>query len=116
MLALDIDPRHGGDTNLDDLVAEYGPLPHTDEEITKQEASELFDDLAEQRRATVVRSGDVSLRVAAERLPELLAVLPGATVRPELTVPERYARKEWSAEDAEIRKGMRMKYFHTESV
>ena len=32
--ALDIDPRHGGDESLEDLVSEHGKLPETVEQIT----------------------------------------------------------------------------------
>jgi hypothetical protein len=34
ILVLDIDPRHGGDETLVDLIARHGPLPHTVEVIT----------------------------------------------------------------------------------
>lgn len=33
-IAVDIDPRHGGDVSLDELINEYGPLPNTVEAIT----------------------------------------------------------------------------------
>jgi putative DNA primase/helicase len=34
IIALDVDPRHGGDDTLADLIARYGLLPHTVETIT----------------------------------------------------------------------------------
>jgi ATP-dependent Lhr-like helicase len=40
--------------------------------------------------------------VAVERLPELRAVHPNAVVEPELAVPERIARRQWSAEEAAV--------------
>lgn len=34
LVVLDIDPKHGGDSSLDELIQEHGPLPHTIEAIT----------------------------------------------------------------------------------
>ena len=34
LIALDVDPRAGGDRELERLIAEYGPLPETAEQIT----------------------------------------------------------------------------------
>jgi ATP-dependent Lhr-like helicase len=45
--------------------------------------------------------GAVELWVAAERLPELLALHPGASTAPALAVPPRFAR-EWPAEQAAV--------------
>jgi putative DNA primase/helicase len=42
LLALDIDPRHGGDETLNDLVAAYGPLPLTVEAISGGGGRHIF--------------------------------------------------------------------------
>jgi ATP-dependent Lhr-like helicase len=54
------------------------------------------DELAQARRATRLGAG---LWVAAERLPELEAVLPGASRTPAIEPPAEY-RKGWTREDA----------------
>jgi ATP-dependent Lhr-like helicase len=56
----------------------------------------LFDTLTSARRAT--RAG--SMWVAAERLPELLAVHPEAVIDPAVTAPAGRAARAWSREDA----------------
>ncbi len=69
--------------------------------------SDLPGELAAARRAAVLRSGDVELWVAAERLPQLLAVFPAAadaasTVRltPAIAAPPEFAAQSWSRESA----------------
>jgi ATP-dependent Lhr-like helicase len=58
----------------------------------------FFDELARTRRATRVRS----LWVAAERLPEMLAVHAGAPLRPAIAAPAGRAAQTWTREDAVV--------------
>ena len=41
-LVIDVDPRHGGDENLADLEAQYGPLPDTPQVCTGGGGSQLY--------------------------------------------------------------------------
>src|SRR5690606_17366100 len=61
-----------------------------------------LDELAAQGRATRVTAGalDVPLWVAAERLPELLAVHPGAPMEPPIEPPATRAAVTWTRETA----------------
>ncbi|HEV2846980.1 MAG TPA: DEAD/DEAH box helicase [Thermoanaerobaculia bacterium] len=62
----------------------------------------LFHVLASARRATVVTLPEGQrLWVAAERLPQILALHPKAKLEPEITAPGRFAR-EWPAEEAAV--------------
>jgi ATP-dependent Lhr-like helicase len=61
----------------------------------------LLDHLAAQRRATRLRPpAGVDYWVAAERLPEFLAVHPGTSLSPKIGAPAEYAAKRWSPEEA----------------
>jgi ATP-dependent Lhr-like helicase len=60
----------------------------------------LLDTLVESGRATVARSGAAALWVAAERVPEVRAALPGVTLHPELALPTRLTGREWAPEEA----------------
>ena len=57
--------------------------------------------LAADRRAARLRLGGATLWVAAERLPLLQAVLPGALPEPPIETPSEYART-WSTDEALI--------------
>jgi ATP-dependent helicase Lhr and Lhr-like helicase len=62
----------------------------------------LYGALASARRATVVSPPDgTRLWVAAERLPQILALHPKAALDPEIAAPPRFAR-EWPAEEAAV--------------
>jgi ATP-dependent Lhr-like helicase len=58
-----------------------------------------FEDLVKAGRAGVLQTGP-GLWVAAERLPMLEAVFPGARCEPALSVPERDRARVWTREDA----------------
>ncbi|HWM90721.1 MAG TPA: DEAD/DEAH box helicase [Thermoanaerobaculia bacterium] len=62
----------------------------------------FFHRLIEARRATVVRAGNMSLWVAAERWPQVRTVHPDAPVEPEIVLPERLAARQWSPEEAMV--------------
>jgi len=74
----------------------------TVEEGARSGWERLFDALAAARRATVVSLKDgLRLWVAAERLPQILALHPGARLEPGIAAPPRLAR-EWPAEEAAV--------------
>ena len=72
--------------------------------------SGLMTELVEQRRATRLRLNLPStptdqaqaLWVAAERLPQFLALHPQATPEPALAVPDEFAQHPWNGEDAVV--------------
>ncbi len=57
-------------------------------------------ELAQGRRATRLSMPGATFWVAAERLPQFQALWPGARLEPLIAVPEAYARRDWSREDA----------------
>jgi len=64
----------------------------------------LFESLAKDRRAAVLRGSvdSPALWVAAERLPQLRALFPEASLQPEIDPPGRFAAKVWSDEEARV--------------
>src|SRR5690606_14213691 len=60
----------------------------------------LLRALVAEDRATCLQSAGQRWWVAAERLPQLLAVHPHAAQAPKLRVPDEFARVGWTAEDA----------------
>jgi ATP-dependent Lhr-like helicase len=90
------DPR-----NADELADALGTLAFlSDDEIgARPDWRGFVDELAGARRATRLVLGPRSICVAAERLPELDAVFPGAARSPEIEPPAEY-RKPWAREAA----------------
>jgi ATP-dependent Lhr-like helicase len=83
--------------------------------ITEQEGQEnnwqaLFDELVNDRRASVMRIGNdpvltapdsvSGLWIAAERLTQLRAIYPAASLTPEIAPPASYASGPWTFEEA----------------
>jgi ATP-dependent Lhr-like helicase len=62
--------------------------------------SEWFAQLGQDRRATRLTAGTTTLWVAAERLPQFVALWPAAKFDPAITVPEEYAARDWRREEA----------------
>jgi ATP-dependent Lhr-like helicase len=64
----------------------------------------LFAALVSEGRAVVMRTNadpqSTDVWIAAERLPQLLAAYPLASLEPKITAPSGYANEEWSAGDA----------------
>jgi ATP-dependent Lhr-like helicase len=60
----------------------------------------LMGQLAESRRATLATLATAQLYIAAERLPELLAVHPRAVLVPHISAPLHRAERKWTAEEA----------------
>ena len=50
--------------------------------------------------AVPIRSGSLRLWVAAERLPQINAVYPSASLEPAIVAPESFARTNWTLEEA----------------
>ncbi len=72
----------------------------TNEEVDAQPGwPGLMLALVAQKRATKIGVGR-GFWVAAERLPEIRTIHPGAGIDPEIDVPAEYARKEWTREQA----------------
>ena len=57
-------------------------------------------ELAQQKRVARLMTGVASLWIAAERLPQLQALWPQATLSPAIVAPGALARQEWSPEAA----------------
>jgi ATP-dependent Lhr-like helicase len=63
--------------------------------------TEMMAQLVERRRATHMRIGaQLAIWVAAERLPEVLAVYPAAAMEPRIVAPESRAARIWTREEA----------------
>ncbi|HMJ84386.1 MAG TPA: crosslink repair DNA glycosylase YcaQ family protein, partial [Vicinamibacterales bacterium] len=59
-----------------------------------------FEQLTATGRAGVARAERQDLWVAAERLPEMVAIHPGATIAPALAIPPSRADRAWTRDDA----------------
>src|SRR5213593_4193469 len=84
---------------LHDALLVTGAIPIADCGLRNPEWQGWFDELARAGRAAVLQT-ESKLWVAAERLPMLEAVFPGARCEPPLVVPERDRAKAWTREDA----------------
>jgi ATP-dependent Lhr-like helicase len=78
----------------DQAAGDGGWLEHFDELVAQRRAARLWPDEA--------RDATSCLWVAAERLPEMRALHPRAVIEPELAVPERLARREWTPDEAAV--------------
>jgi ATP-dependent helicase Lhr and Lhr-like helicase len=88
------EPRNADE--LHDALVELGFVV----EAEGGEWKEFFVELANDRRAAVLSNNGRGLWVAAERLPQINAVFPSATLEPPIIAPESVARTSWSCEDA----------------
>src|SRR5436190_840264 len=84
---------------LHDALLVMGAIPNAEVGTRNAEQQGYFEELARAGRAGML-SHDPHLCVAAERLPMLEAVFPGARCEPPLVVPERDRAKVWTREDA----------------
>jgi ATP-dependent Lhr-like helicase len=84
---------------LHDTLVTVGYLPAGDVDLIP---AGLFDRLVQSRRATVAAPphGAPSSWIAAERLPELLAVHPEAVLQPPITAPPSRTAKPWTRDAA----------------
>src|SRR5205807_1182965 len=80
----------------------------TVEEGKRDDWQSLFDELVNERRATILHlpvdpranAGGTDIRVAAERLNLFRAIHPEALLSPQIEPPSTYAAEEWSSENA----------------
>src|SRR6185437_11385263 len=88
--------------NADELHDALGWLAFLTEEEVQAQARwpEWLGELAQQRRVTRLCGQGISLWLAAERLPQFLAVLPQASMEPPVQAPSRLANEEWSEDKA----------------
>ncbi|MGH9459116.1 MAG: DEAD/DEAH box helicase [Thermoanaerobaculia bacterium] len=89
------DPRDADE--LHDALLTAGVLTPEEEETIGRD---LFDALVAARRVARVEIGDAIVWVAAERLPELIAIHPGARPTPPIEAPPSRAARAWSREEA----------------
>jgi len=92
-------PEVASADELHDALLVMGAIPIADSGMRNAEWQEQFEELAKAGRAGVLQT-ESKLWVAAERLPMLEAVFPGARCEPPLVVPERDRAKAWTREDA----------------
>ena len=91
-------PDAGSADELHDALLVMGVIPNTEVATRNAEQRAYFEELASAGRAgTLLR--EPRLCVAAERLPMLEAVFPGAVCEPALVPPERERAKSWTRED-----------------
>ncbi|HTD71235.1 MAG TPA: crosslink repair DNA glycosylase YcaQ family protein, partial [Gemmatimonadales bacterium] len=89
---------HSAD-ELHDALLVMGAIPNAEVGSRNAEQQAYFEELARAGRAGMLLH-DPRLCVAAERLPMLEAVFPGARCEPVLSVPERDRARAWTREDA----------------
>src|SRR5438094_440960 len=92
-------PEVASADELHDALLVMGAIPIAECGMRNAEWQEQFEELAKAGRAGVLQT-ESKLWVAAERLPMLEAVFPGAKCEPALSVPERDRAKAWTGEDA----------------
>jgi ATP-dependent helicase Lhr and Lhr-like helicase len=92
-------PEVGSPDELHDALLVIGAISSAECGVRNAEWQGHFQELVKAGRAGVLQAGP-GLWVAAERLPMLEAVFPGARCEPSLTVPERDRAKAWTREDA----------------
>jgi ATP-dependent helicase Lhr and Lhr-like helicase len=92
-------PEPESSDELHDALGWLGFL--TDEEVQKKARwPEWLAELAAQRRVTRLHAPSASLWVAAERVPQFLALWPRASMHPPIEVPARWAAEKWSEDKA----------------
>ena len=73
----------------------------TAEEVKAQPGwSDWLSELAQQKRATQLSGSHGTHWLAAERLPQMLALFPDARIEPAITAPTPHAARNWSPDDA----------------
>ena len=115
------EPAHGGDLGrldeaaIDRVRGEARPQPRDADELhdallsygflTAREIDSmpigLFDELIAKQRACLARIGEeITVAVAAERIPEMLAIVPSALLEPSITAPASRSSRAWTSADA----------------
>ena len=94
----EVKPQPRDADELHDALLSCGFL--TQAEIEAMPAG-LFDQLVSKRRACMARVAEgTNIAVAAERIPELLAIVPVASLEPRLTPPASRSSRAWTPADA----------------
>jgi ATP-dependent helicase Lhr and Lhr-like helicase len=90
--------------NADELHDALGWLVFlTEEEVgARARWQDWLAELAQQKRVTRIRRAAASLWIAAERLPQFVAIWPQASMDPPVHAPARSAAEEWSEDKALI--------------
>src|SRR6185369_1007380 len=92
-------PQAENADELHDALMQLGFI--TTEEGQRNDWQGLFDELVNDKRATVAQIGNSrKVWVAAERLNHLRAIHPEASLNPQIVPPANYANEEWSSADA----------------
>jgi ATP-dependent Lhr-like helicase len=91
-------PEPGNADELHDALVSLGFVAAA-EAAARESWGEWLGALARQRRVTQLWAGEAQLLVAAERLPQFLALWPEARREPAITAPAAYARA-WTREEA----------------
>jgi ATP-dependent Lhr-like helicase len=99
-------PQAENADELHDALMQLGFV--TVEEGARSEWEGLFEELVNDKRATVLNpqndprghAGGTDLWIAAERLHQLLAIYPEGSINPEIQSPATYANETWTFEDA----------------
>ncbi len=97
-------PQAENADELHDALMQLGYM--TVAEGQRNDWQALFDELVSERRACVMQinppatAGGADLWVAAERLPQLLAIHQHASLTPQINPPASYAVETWTIEDA----------------
>jgi ATP-dependent helicase Lhr and Lhr-like helicase len=84
---------------LHDALLVMGAMPNAERETRNGERQAYFEELVRAGRAGMLLH-EPRLWIAAERVPMLEAVFPGARCEPALVPPERDRAKAWTREDA----------------
>jgi ATP-dependent Lhr-like helicase len=90
--------------NRDELHEALVWLGFLDEKETRAglDWPDWLDELAREKRAARIRGLNTNLWVAAERLPQVLALWPDGEVEPQIAAPERYRERTWLPDEALI--------------
>ena len=88
-------PQAENADELHDALMQLGFI--TTEEGQRNDWQGLFDELVNDKRATVAQIGNSrNVWVAAERLNQFRAIHPEASLNPQIVPPANYANEEWS--------------------
>jgi ATP-dependent Lhr-like helicase len=94
------DPRDADELHDALLTAGFLEAGSGEAGLVNSESAGLMDQLIAASRATRAMLGDRSVWVAAERLPEFLALHPRLTLDPAVAAPAHRALREWTRESA----------------
>ncbi|HEY6045235.1 MAG TPA: hypothetical protein VIU65_01450, partial [Pyrinomonadaceae bacterium] len=89
---------------LHDALMQLGFVTRAEGEQSRWQG--LFEELTEERRAAMLRTeadaGGAAMWIAAERLNQLRAIYPQASLEPQIETPASYAKESWLSSDAMV--------------